>query len=72
MADKEKTEEILDLGWENDDKEVIARVLKHLKYWKKWIPNTLNSDISYILNLAVEEKKKLNALVEKIESLTHD
>lgn len=63
----QKLEEILDLGWETDEKEVIARMLDQLKYWKKWIPKTLESDINFILNLAISEKKKLNALNEKEE-----
>lgn len=64
---KENLEEILDLGWETDEKEVIARMLSQLKYWKKWIPKAMESDINFILNLAISEKKKLNALLEKKE-----
>ncbi len=59
---KEKIEEILNLGWEDEEKEVLVRVLNQLKSWKKWIPNTLCTDINYILNLAISEKKKLNSL----------
>ena len=60
---KEKLEEILNLGWEDDEKEVLSRVLNQLKYWKKWIPTGLNNDLNYILNLAIAEKKKLNSLI---------
>jgi hypothetical protein len=62
---KEKLEEILNLGWEEDEKEVLSRVLNQLKYWKKWMPTGLNNDLNYILNLAIAEKKKLNSLIEK-------
>ncbi len=66
---KEKLEEILNLGWEEDEKEVLSRVLNQLKYWKKWMPAALNNDITYILNLAITEKKKLNSLIEQTTNL---
>lgn len=62
---KKNLEEILELGWEEDEKEVLTRMLGQLNYWKKWFSKTLESDINFILNLAISERKKLNNLLEK-------
>lgn len=62
---KEYLQEILELGWEDDEKQVISRILGQLKYWKKWLPKHLEGDINFILSLAISEKKKLNELLEK-------
>lgn len=62
---KDKLEEIIELGWEDNEKEVITRMLGQIKYWKKWFSKSIESDINFILNLAISEKKKLNLLLEK-------
>jgi hydrogenase maturation factor HypE len=55
-------EEILNMEWDPEDKDVIERVVKHFKSWKRWIPSRIEKDIVYIIKLAIKEKKDLMEL----------
>ena len=65
-------QEILSLDWESDDKVVMERIIKHFKSWKRFIPSSLEKDIIYILNLAINEKKTLMELNEKLKETESD
>lgn len=51
--------DILNLDWNENDKIIIERVLSSFKTWKKFLPNQLKDDILHIIQLAINEKKKI-------------
>lgn len=55
--------EILDLGWSDEEKDVIKRSLEHFNSWRRWLPKSLEKDIQFIIELAIKEKQKINALL---------
>lgn len=59
-------DEILNLGWEEEEKNVIERILTHFKTWKRWIPKNLENDIKFVIQLAIREKTKINELTKHL------
>ena len=59
-------EEIIDLNWEEEERIVIERIVKHFKSWKRYIPSKIENDIIYIIKLAIREKKKIIELESKL------
>ena len=58
-------EEIIDLDWEQEERTVIERIVKHFKSWKRYIPSKIENDIVYIIKLAIKEKRKIIELESK-------
>lgn len=65
-------EEILNLEWEQQEKEVIEKIIKYFNKWKYWIPKDIEDDIKFIINLAIKEKKRINELTEEIKIKNHE
>lgn len=54
---KEKLKEIIELEWQQDDKEKLEIMIKNVLYYKVFLSKTLEQDIINCLDICIREKK---------------
>ncbi len=59
---KEKLKEIIELEWQQDDKEKLEIMIKNVLYYKVFLSKTLEQDIINCLDICIREKKELDEI----------
>lgn len=53
---------LLSKEWDEDQRELLARVIKNIKDYYRFTPRCVKDDINAIINLAIQLKKELQDL----------
>lgn len=64
---KEEFEKLLLLEWNDEEREMINRIMEGILYYKKLLPKTLKNDVISALQLCNTLKVKLENLEKLIE-----
>lgn len=59
---KEKLKEIIELEWQEDDKNKLEMMIKNVMYYKVFLSKALEQDIVNCLDICIREKKELDKL----------
>jgi hypothetical protein len=63
---EEEFKKLLEMNWEESERDMIKRIMDGLLYYKKLLPRTLKNDVAAALELCNKLKDELEALREKV------
>lgn len=59
---KSKLKEIIELEWQEGDKDKLETLIKNVMYYKFFLSNALEQDIINCLDICIKEKKELDEI----------
>lgn len=63
MSDlKSKLKEIMELEWQDDDKNKLETLIKNVMYYKFLLSKALEQDIINCLDICIKEKRELDEI----------
>ena len=66
---EEHFNKLLEKDWENEEKEMIQRIMEGLLYYKKILPKTLKTDVVCAIGLCNRLKDEVEELKKKVIEL---